>query len=281
MSGDRAISDAAVAAVLRGFVRATRPVLDGLRESDPFGLRHREVRSRDAGAGVRGRDAAATSPAGSPADGAGADGDPDQRLLDRLLDALASVEAPGTAAWARLDRHARARWWVRRVGRFTTAVAAIPGLGGALAKRLPVSAAVGAAGQGLLLVAIAGEHGVRDEGPLVALLGSVLFRRELDTARDLTAAEDAAADARAAEITASLAEQRPTIQRVGSAVWRLGRALLAVEDELDERPHGRFYHELFAMLPVVGVAGRYFGEWAGLKRAAADADAWLAAHGYR
>ncbi|MGQ0576464.1 MAG: hypothetical protein ACT4RN_19990 [Pseudonocardia sp.] len=244
------ISDAAVAAVLRPFVRATRPVLHGLRESDPFGLRNRVVTDVPDGA--------------------------ERSATDRLLDALASVQAPGTAAWAQMDREQRSRWWVRRVGRFTTLLAAVPGLGGALASRLPVSKALGAAGQGLLLVAIAGEYGVRDEGPLVALLGSVLFRRDLDTSRDLTEDEERAAQAGAAEITAPLADDRPTLHRVGSAVWRLGRALFAVEDELDRRPHGRFYHGWLAMLPVVGMAGKYLGEWAGLKRAARQAQAWLA-----
>jgi len=243
------IGDAAVAAVLRPFVRATRPVLDGLRDSDPFGLRDRAVHD-----------------------------DPDRGRLDTLLDALTSVELPGTAAWSRMDVAARTRWWVRRVGRFTTLVAAIPGLGGALANRLPVSKALGAAGQGLLLVAIAGEHGVRDEGPLVALLGSVLFGRDLKTSGELTSAQDADAAARAAEITEPMADERPTVRRVGSAVWRLGRALFAVEGELDKRPHGRFYHQWLGMLPVVGAVGKYLGEWSGLQGAAHEAQAWLAAH---
>lgn len=246
------ISDTAVAAVLRSFVRATRPVLDGLRESNPFGLRDRVVTD--------------------PGNGA------DRRLTDRLLDRIACTELPGTAAWARMDREARVRWWVRRVGRFTTAIASIPGLGGALARRLPIGHAVGAAGQGLLLVAIAGEYGVRDEGPLVALLGSILFRRTLDTSRDLTAAEESAAEAGAAEITAPLREEKPALQRVGGAVWRLGRALFAVEDELEKRPDGRFYHDWLSMIPVVGVFGKYLGEWSGLQRAAREAEKWLAAH---
>jgi hypothetical protein len=247
------ISDRAVVAVLRPFVRATRPVLDRLRESDPFRLRTR-VLDRD----------------GS---------DPVERgLRDKLLDALASVEVPGTAAWAAMDVPSRSRWWVRRVGRFTTLLAAVPGLGGALASRLPVSKALGAAGQGLVLVAIAGEHGVHDEGEVLALLGAVLFDRRLGPDRELSAAEEAATDARAAELTGELArpETRPTLKRVGAAVWRLGRALFALAGELDKRPHGRFYHEALAMLPVVGALGKYLGEWSGLQRAAREAERWLA-----
>ncbi|GAA0899019.1 hypothetical protein [Pseudonocardia zijingensis] len=246
-----AIPDRAIVAILRPFVRATRPVLDALRESDPFGLRSR-----------------ASADGAEPAEERG--------LREKVLDTLAAVEFPGTAAWAAMDVPARTRWWVRRVGRFTTLIAAVPGLGGALANRLPVSKAVGAAGQGLLLVAIAGEHGIRDEDELVDLLGTVLFRREL-AVQAATGAEDAAADARAAELTGDLAKPSttPTLGTVARAVWRLGRALFAVEDELDKRPHGNILHEGLGMLPVVGAVGKYLGEWSGLKKAARQAEAHL------
>jgi hypothetical protein len=246
------IPDRVIVGILRPFVRATRPVLDGLRESDPFGMRSRAAHGRN--------------------------GPDDRGLRDKLLDALAAVEVPGTAAWAAMDVPARSRWWVRRVGRFTTLIAAVPGLGGALAARLPVSEAVGAAGQGLLLVAIAGEHGVRDEDELISLLAVVLFRRE-PVVTGPGRAEDAAADARAAELTGDLADREapPTVARVGRAVWRLGRALFAVEDELDKRPHGNLFHEGLGMLPVVGAAGKFLGEWSGLKRAAREAETRLGA----
>lgn len=252
-----AIDDRAVVSVLRPFVRATRPVLDRLREADPFGLRARVV---DPG-----------GPPGAP-----------RRLRDRVLDRLASARVPGTAAWAAMDVPARSRWWVRRVGRLTSVVAAVPGFGGFVTSRLPVSATLGAAAQGLVLCAIAGEHGVRDEAAQIALLGEVLFRRHL-RADAPTAADDAAADARAAELTGDLAgrEARPPLRRVASAVWRLGRTLLALEGELDKRPHGRFYHRWIGNLPVVGAAGKYFGEWSGIKRAAAQGERWLAGRGTR
>lgn len=247
-----AIPDRVIIAILRPFVRATRPVLDGLRDADPFGLRSR----------------------------AAAEPGVERSFGDKVLDALASVEVPGTAAWAGMDVPARSRWWVRRVGRFTTLIAAVPGLGGALANRLPVSKAVGAAGQGLLLVAIAGEHGVRDEDELVRLLGTVLFRRDLAVSGASTT-EDAAADARAAELTGDLAksESTPTLARVARAVWRLGRALFAVENELDKRPHGNLLHEGIGMFPVVGALGKYLGEWSGLKKAAREAEKLLAKRG--
>jgi len=248
-----AISDDALVAVLRPFVRATRPVLAGLRDADPFGLRTR-VASESEGRG----------------------------LGEKILDALAGVEVPGTSAWAAMDVPARSRWWVHRVGRFTTVLAAVPGLGGALASRLPVSSALGAAGQGLVLVAIAGEHGVHDEDPLVGLLAGVLFRRELTVAGP-DAVADADAEKQAAELTGDLreADKPGTVSRVAGAVWRLGRALFAVEGELDRRPHGNILHEGLGMLPVVGVVGKYLGEWSGLKRAAREAEKRLQVGGTR
>lgn len=242
------ISDKAIVRVLRPFVRATRPVLDGLREIDPFGLRARVA----------------------------ADTGGDRDLREKVLDGLAAVHVPGTAAWAAMTPPERTHWWVRRVGRFTTLVAAVPGIGGALANRLPVSKAIGTVGQGLLLVAIAGEHGVRDEDELVGLLGAVLFRRDL-TVEKPDAAADAEAETRAHELTGELrTPERPTLQRVAGAVWRLARALFALESELDKRPHGNLFHEGLEMLPVVGAVGKYLGEWSGLKKAAREAEERLA-----
>ena len=250
-SSDGPIPDAAIVTILRPFVRATRPILTALRESDPFGLRTR-----------------------SHAEGE------ERSVRDKVLDGLSSVEVPGTSAWADMDVAARQKWWIYRVGRLTTAIAAVPGLGGALARTLPVSAVVGAAAQGMLLVAVAGEHGVTDEDELISLLAWVLFKRRPAPTDGPSAAEDAAADAKAREIKGDLTtEGKPTAQRLASAVWRLGRALLSVEDELDKRPHGRFYHEALGLLPVVGVLGKYLGEWSGLKRAAKQADRWLAERG--
>ncbi|WP_103380416.1 hypothetical protein [Pseudonocardia dioxanivorans] len=282
------IPDAAIVAVLRPFVRASRPVLDGLRDADAFGLRHRAASA----APVSGRAAAGRAPAAgaaadsagsdraaagrAAADGAAADGG-DRQLRERLLDALAAVRVPGTAGWVAMDVAARCRWWIYRVGRVTTVAAAVPGLGGALARTLPVSAALGLAGQGLLLCAIAGEHGIDDEETVVAMLASVLFDRAL-TVRRLDAAADAAVDEKAEELTGDLrdGQGRSTVRRVATALWRLGRALYAVEGELDKRPHGRFYHEAIGLLPGVGAVGKYLGEWSGLKRASKQAHRWLA-----
>jgi hypothetical protein len=250
------ITDATVAAVLRPFVRATRPLLGALSDSDPFGLQHRARRAQ-----------------ADPATAAD-----ERKLHDKVLDRLAESRLPGTAAWAQMSADERSQWWVRRVGRLTSLVAAVPGFGGVITSRLPITTALGAVAQGLVLCAVADEHGVHDEAEVVALLGAVMFRRDLSPAAraDLSEATDAQVEARAAELTGDLKHERaPTLQRVAGAVWRMGRALLAVEGELGKRPHGGRISRWLSLLPVVGVAGKYFGEWSGLQKAAKAGEQWI------
>lgn len=250
-SRSAAITDDHVVRVLCPFVRATRPLLDALRESDPFGLRQRAT-------------------TGKAAD------DAERSIRRNLLDRLSSVRAPGTPAWAAMDVAQRVDWWVDRVGRFIPLVAAVPGLGGALADRLPVQDALGAAGQGLLLCAIAGEHGIRDENAQVRMLAAVLFHRTLKP----VAEPPPEVEQQAAELTAELDESRRkrgavTLRAVAGTVWRLGRLLWGLGDELGKRPQGRWYHTALGQLPVVGMLGDYLGERKALRRAAAAGLRWI------
>lgn len=255
------ISDGQVVAVLRPFVRACGPMLDALRESDPMGLRARAERAESA-------DELA---------------EVESRLREKLLDGLTSFRVPGTAAWAAMDVDQRTHWWVNRVGHFTALLTSIPGLGGALADRLPVQDSIGAAAQGLLLCAIAGEHGVQDPGDRVRLIARVLFDRDVDPA--IAAGKHAAAeDAATEQLTEELAESkkkhgRITVKASIGTLWRLGRSLLGIVDELEKRPRGRFYHRAIGMLPIVGMAGDYLGERSGLKRVAKRARQWFEKQG--
>jgi hypothetical protein len=256
-----AISDRQVVAVLRPFVRGCGPMLDALRESDPFGLRARAATGSDA-------ELAAV----------------ESGLREKLLNGLTSVKVPGTAAWAAMDVEQRTDWWVNRVGRFTALLTSIPGLGGALADRLPVQDALGAASQGLLLCAIAGERGVFEVADRVRLIAWVLFDRDLDPtlaagARELS--EKDTENAETARLTEELAESEKkhgkiTLKASVGTLWRLGRSLLGIVEELEKRPRGRFYHRILGMLPVVGMAGDYFGERSGLKKVAKRARKWTA-----
>ncbi|MBW4719252.1 hypothetical protein [Saccharothrix obliqua] len=248
------ISDRDVVRALRPFVRATGPVLDRVRDADLLGLRERE---RVGGGRVA-----------------------------RLWDRLAEVKVPGTAGWARMDVAQRDAWWLNRVGRLVSLVAALPGVGGALADRLPVQAALGAAGQGLLLSAMAGEHGFTSVEDRVRLLAHVLFQREVDgrapgerveeeRAEEERAEEDRVEEDRVTEELTSELGVRSTVRGVGRTVWKLGKVLWALEGELDKRPQGRFYHQALGMVPVVGVVGDYLGERSALRRVRGEAEKWF------
>lgn len=257
------ITDRHVVAVLRPFVRATGPVLDALRESDPLGLR-----ARAAEAAARGETPAELESV-EPA------------LRRRLLNGLSSVKAPGTPAWAAMNPDQRTKWWINRVGRVTALLTSIPGLGGVIADRFPVQDALGAAAQGLVLCAIAGEHGVMDQADRVRLLAWVLFKRDVDprvAAGDYPEHDTAAEDAKTAELTEGLGETkgRKPLRALAVTLWRLGRSLMAISEELEKRPRGRIWHRFLGMLPVVGLFADYLGERSALKRVAKRARKWFA-----
>ncbi len=250
-----AISDKQVVAVLRPFVRGCGPMLDALRETDPFGLQERARRAED-------HELAEV----------------ESGLKTKLLDGLTSVKVPGTAAWANMSPHERTNWWMNRVGRFTALLTSVPGLGGALADRLPVQDALGSASQGLLLCAIAHEYGVTDVGTRVRLIAWVLFERDIDPA--LAAGKTADEADEAAKLTEELSESekkhgKVTLKAAAGTLWRLGRALLGITGELEKRPRGNLLHRALGMLPVVGAAGDYLGERSGLREVWKRAHPWL------
>lgn len=262
------ISDERLAAVLRRFVRGCEPMLRRLRETDePLDL-------------------------GVAAD----DQDIDHGVLTRAKKRLVQVRWPGSATWSRLSVEDRTHWWISRVGRVTALAASVTGLAGALGDRLPLQDILGAAGQGLLLCAIASEHGIVDRATQVRLLASVLFRRDLSVSVAAGTGDEAADAAEVARLTGDPATDPaidPAIdpraesgkgRRIGLKpaakwLWRQGKMLYAVYDELGSRPHGRFYHRALGMLPVVGLAGDYLGERSALKRAAKACRRWIRARG--
>lgn len=255
-----AITDRHVVQVLRPFVRGTRPLLAALRDGDLFGLRERV---RDPGVD-----------------------DVERTLKDKVLDRLAAAQLPGTHAWAEMDAHRRSGWWVRRVGRFLALIAAVPGVGGVLADRLPVGDALGAAGQGLVLCAIAGEYGLHRETEQVRLLAAVLFDRDVEPVLlegSVLAEGPPVEKVDAAELTAGLSTAqrrhgRVTLRAVAGTVWRLGRVLWSLGDELEKRPRGRLLHRALGKLPVLGVLGDYLGERSAFRRAARAGLQWISAH---
>ncbi|WP_026205030.1 hypothetical protein [Actinomycetospora chiangmaiensis] len=264
-----AVSDEYIISVLRPFVAATGPVLSGLRDADPFRLGRLAQRRSLELEGPTTEEPPARSRRQKI-------GRTVRRLRGRVLDRLATSRLPGTPRWAVMSPEERDQWWVGRVGRFTSAIAAFPGIGGALARRLPVSDILGLSAQGLVICAIAGEHGLTGRDEQVRLLASVLFERDLDPAGD---AHGEQIERDAADLTGDLHRDHSGDSRLRSlarAVWRMGRSLFALHDELGRRPQGRRFWRALANLPVVGAFGAYKAERSGLKRAAKRAAAWVA-----
>ncbi|MEU6130556.1 hypothetical protein ABZ805_15390 [Saccharopolyspora sp. NPDC047091] len=218
---------------------------------------------------------------------ASADQTAEPGLLDKLLRQLDGMQLPGSSTWDAMSVDERCGWWVQRVGRLVAVAAGLPRFGGALTARLPIRNALGLAGQGMVLSAIAAEHGVTDRGTHVRLIAKVLLDRDLSP--EIAAGERGGApaeeDAKTAELTEELDEARRTgggrMRAVVRTVWRMARALWEIDSELDKRPQGRFYHEWIGNVPVVGVVGGYLGERSALRRIAKQGARWLRkdAHG--
>jgi hypothetical protein len=251
-----AITDEHVSAVLRVFVRRCEPMVHRLRED------------------------------GEPVEVDG-EAEVDRNVLDKLKSAVANIKRPGMQGWGQLPVEERVDWWVSRVGRFTSLLASFTGLAGALGDRLPLQDMLGSASQGLLLCAMASEHGVDDIGVKVRLLGAVLFERTIDP-EIARGKGDAAADEKVVD-DLSPEEDLPAEEPVKGKrfgikagfkwLWRQARILFAITGELEKRPQGRFFHKALSMLPVVGMAGDYLGERSALKRTAKAGTKWLAQEG--
>jgi hypothetical protein len=268
-----AVSDQYMISVLRPFVVATGPVLAGLRDADPFRL-GRLARRRALQLEAAPTDAA---PEPTPTTRLGKVRRTAGNVRHRALDRLATSRLPGTPRWSVMTPEERDHWWVARVGRFTSVVASIPGVGGALARRLPVSDILGLAAQGLVVCAIAGEHGTTGRDEQVRLLGNVLFERDLRPGEHGDPHDDEV-EREARDLTGELStgpghSHDGRLRALARAVWRMGRSLFALREELDRRPQGRWWWRTLANVPVVGAFGAYKSERSGLKRAARQAAA--------
>ena len=170
-----------------------------------------------------------------------------------------------------LPQAERDRWWADRVTGVAAGVSAVPRFAGKLADLLPLQNTVGSAVQALVVGGVASEYGVEDEAERVALLARVLLDRELPAERVrplLARAPGAYAD----EVLGDRDDRG-----VARTVWRVARLLGRIDDTLDARPKGRLYHRALSNLPVVGTLGGYAAEREGLRRAAAETAALLAA----
>lgn len=270
------LTDERIAAVLRPFVRATAPVLKALRECDPLGLRRR-FRGEDIATPLETDEDLPARREGPSEDEVGVTR---PGVLDMIMRRLDAMQLPGSSTWDAMTVDERCDWWAGRVGRFLALLTGLPRFGGLITSKLPIRNALGMAAQGLVLSAIAAEHGVTSSADRVRLIAKVVLDRDLSESAAAGGESRAAEDAKTAELTEEIDESRrahgrPTLAAVARTVWRMARALWEIHWELDKRPQGRFYHEMIGNIPVVGVVGGYLGERSALHRVARQGSKWI------
>jgi hypothetical protein len=188
------------------------------------------------------------------------------RRVDRLLSPVVGRLSRPPA----LPRAQRDLWWGDPVARIAAAVSAAPRFLGRLADLLPLQNTVGTAVQSVVVLGVAGEHGVADPAERVSLLARVLLDRDLPADRVEPLLVRAKGTYR--EDAFGVGPDRAGTLRT---LWRTSRLLGRIDDALDARPKGKLRHRALANLPVVGVVGGYAAEREGLRRAAARAAAVL------
>jgi hypothetical protein len=204
------------------------------------------------------------------------------RALDAVKDRTLGETTPASPEWAQQPLAKRVDWWVDRIALVGGLAAAAPRFAGALADRIPLQAALGAAAAGLAVCAVAREHGRTTATEWEPLLARVLVNRELaapaapvpDPEESEEQLENAANDT--TEPPSRMAALGQGAQRAVRTLWRLARIFLNVDDLLDERPRGGLFARALAKLPVVGLAGGWLDERGGIRKAADETQELLA-----
>ena len=191
------------------------------------------------------------------------------RRVDRLATPLATrLGRPPSRPQAERDH-----WWADQVSRVAAVLSAAPRFAGKVADLLPLQNTVGTAVQSIVVLGVAGEHGVKDPAERISLLSRVLLKRELTPGQVeplLSRVKGTYADE-----AFGAREERTGFRGTLRTLWRVAGLLGRIDDALDARPKGKWRHRMLADLPVVGLAGGYLSEREGLRRAAAQAAAVL------
>lgn len=248
------LADQQVVDVLTRVVGIIDPVLEVLASTDPLGIK---ARTKD--------DTRADS------------------LADRGLEAVAwafnAADVPGTAAWEAKTVDQRCTWWVRRVGALNNLLVAFPNVLGALASRLPLQKLLGFGNQAIVLVATARERGVTDRHDQVRMLAQVLCQRTIPD--DVQPGPGAQAPQGEVPVTLKGTGEHEknawTPLALARTLWRLANTMRALSDELERRPQPNKVFRYLGMIPVVGVAAGYVGEYSALSHAAKAGRQWVEA----
>ncbi len=191
------------------------------------------------------------------------------RRVDRLTSPLVRRLGRPPA----LPQAERDQWWADQVSRIAAVLSAAPRFAGKVADLLPLQNTVGTAVQSIVVLGVAGEHGVTDPAERVSLLSRVLLDRDLSPEAVGPLLTKSRGTYRGEAFGAP--EERKGVLGPVRTVWRVARLLARIDDALDSRPKGKLRHRALSNIPVVGVVGGYSAEREGLRKAAAKAAAVL------
>jgi hypothetical protein len=65
---------------------------------------------------------------------------------------------------------------------------------------------------------------------------------------------------------------------LAKTLWRIGKMVRGLSDELGKRPSPTTRYSYLGKLPYVGIIADYIGEFGALERAAADGQRWVTAN---
>jgi hypothetical protein len=178
---------------------------------------------------------------------------------------------PGARGWDDLPVQRRDAWWVHHIQAVAAPIAATPRVFGVVADRLPMQGAFGTAVAGLVVCAVAREHGVRDPADWVPLLAKVLFDRDLGRPQP--------GQVIAPPWRAPASDAGP-LRKLGGALWRLTQVIWEAQSVFDERPRGAWLWRTLGKVPIVGLPAGILDEGGAVSRAAGRTADLLAARGY-
>ena len=191
-------------------------------------------------------------------------------LLRSVTPSSSTSSAGSTGSLAPLVRPARppagparrpsaTRGGPTRCPRVAAGVAAAPRFVGKLADLLPLQNTVGTAVQSIVVLGVAGEHGV--DGP--APSGCPCWPASCSTATCPPTRSSRCSSAGQGHLPRG-GVRRPRAAGGRAApsrtLWRVARLLGRIDDALDARPKGKLRHRALSNLPVVGVLGGYAAE---------------------
>lgn len=180
----------------------------------------------------------------------------------RFLSTLVGLTPiPVVNSYLQRDADSRSRWWVFPVGAVTTVAVAWPNALGFVAKVLPLQPYLGFANQTVVVLGVAGEHGINEMPEQIELVARVLARRQIDPRQLLG---DAPGFEDLVQVHDTANRLRGGVRSAFGAARDVLHTVKSARAALEARPRPAAAFDFLGKLPVVGAVAGYVGEFATL-----------------